>query len=182
MLGTSTFGLAMKLHKWFPVRIVDKILLVLSKIVIGSTEKFGIKRPKIGPMELKNVSGKSPVLDIGAVSLIKKGKIKVRSLSCMLYYLHVSKLLFCFCRDWSLDRLVYFCFTLVFIEDFNSSLLDLLKGCFILLLQLFKNINIGITLNFGLETRSIVFQIYQYIKKIHKFFLFTFVFFFNFLC
>ena len=80
LVGTSTFGLAMKLLKWFPVRVVDKILVVLAKITIGDTEKYGISRPKTGPLELKNNTGRSPVLDVGALSLIKKGKIKVESL------------------------------------------------------------------------------------------------------
>ncbi|ONK76524.1 uncharacterized protein A4U43_C03F29090 [Asparagus officinalis] len=77
LLGASTFVLAMKLLKLFPVKVVDKILLILAWVVIGDTGKYGIKRPKIGPMELKNTTGKSPVLDVGSLSLIKKGKIKI---------------------------------------------------------------------------------------------------------
>ncbi|KAG4197215.1 hypothetical protein ERO13_A05G009900v2 [Gossypium hirsutum] len=49
MFGFSTFGIAMALVKW----------------------------PKTGPIELKNVTGKTPVLDVGALSQIKSGKIKV---------------------------------------------------------------------------------------------------------
>ncbi|KAL0925838.1 hypothetical protein M5K25_004209 [Dendrobium thyrsiflorum] len=79
LLGISTFGLAMKLLKWLPVRLVDKIVVLLARMVIGDTGKYGLKRPKIGPLELKNGTGKTPVLDVGAFNLIKKGSIKIVS-------------------------------------------------------------------------------------------------------
>ncbi|KAH7849173.1 hypothetical protein Vadar_014139 [Vaccinium darrowii] len=77
MLGTSTFGLSMWLLKWLPVRMVDRFLLLMSRLMIGDTAKFGLNRPDLGPLELKKVSGKTPVLDIGTLELIKSGKIKV---------------------------------------------------------------------------------------------------------
>ncbi|KAH7652275.1 Indole-3-pyruvate monooxygenase protein [Dioscorea alata] len=86
ILGTSTFKLAMKLMKWLPVRMVDKVLVMVAKLVIGDTEKYGLKRPQMGPLELKNLTGKTPVLDVGALSFIKDGTIKivpeVESLTC----------------------------------------------------------------------------------------------------
>ncbi|RWV92731.1 hypothetical protein GW17_00044868 [Ensete ventricosum] len=77
ILGTSTFGVAMRLLKWLPTGVVDRFLLIMAKMIIGDTEKYGLKRPKMGPLELKNKTGKTPVLDVGALSLIKAGKIKV---------------------------------------------------------------------------------------------------------
>ncbi|KAF9662174.1 hypothetical protein SADUNF_Sadunf18G0025900 [Salix dunnii] len=77
MLGMSTFGIAMALLKWFPLRLVDKLLLLVATLALGNTDQFGLKRPKTGPIELKNVTGKTPVLDDGALSQIKSGKIKV---------------------------------------------------------------------------------------------------------
>ncbi|KAL6649264.1 hypothetical protein ACP70R_013488 [Stipagrostis hirtigluma subsp. patula] len=77
MLGTSTFGVAMKLLKWLPIKVVDRFLLLVAKMVLGDTEKYGLKRPKLGPLEIKNITGKSPVLDVGAWSLIKSGNIKI---------------------------------------------------------------------------------------------------------
>lgn len=77
MLGRSTFGLSMCLLKWFPVRIVDRILLWASYITIGDTNRLGLNRPKLGPLELKNVSGKTPVLDVGTLAKIRSGDIKV---------------------------------------------------------------------------------------------------------
>lgn len=77
MLGFSTFGVAMALLKWFPLRLVDKILLLIAYVSLGNTDQLGLRRPKTGPLELKNVTGKTPVLDVGALSQIKSGKIKV---------------------------------------------------------------------------------------------------------
>ncbi|XP_010249920.1 PREDICTED: probable indole-3-pyruvate monooxygenase YUCCA4 [Nelumbo nucifera] len=77
MFGLSTFGIAMALLKWLPLRLVDKFLLLASNIIIGNTDRLGLRRPKTGPIELKNATGKTPVLDVGALSEIKAGKIKV---------------------------------------------------------------------------------------------------------
>ncbi|KAG4144229.1 hypothetical protein ERO13_D05G024700v2 [Gossypium hirsutum] len=77
MLGKSTFGLSMWLLKWFPVRLVDRFLLLVSRFMLGDTEKFGLHRPEFGPLELKNRSGKTPVLDVGTLAKIKSGNIKV---------------------------------------------------------------------------------------------------------
>ncbi|XP_022893958.1 probable indole-3-pyruvate monooxygenase YUCCA4 [Olea europaea var. sylvestris] len=77
MFGISTFSVAMKLLKWLPLRLVDKFLLLVANFTLGNTERLGLRRPKTGPIELKNATGKTPVIDVGALSQIKSGKIKV---------------------------------------------------------------------------------------------------------
>ncbi|KAK7314476.1 hypothetical protein VNO77_33001 [Canavalia gladiata] len=77
MFGRSTFGLSMWLLKWFPIRFVDQFLLVMSHLMLGDTAQFGLRRPKLGPLQLKNLYGKTPVLDVGTLTQIKNGKIKV---------------------------------------------------------------------------------------------------------
>ncbi|XP_015688234.1 indole-3-pyruvate monooxygenase YUCCA6-like [Oryza brachyantha] len=79
MLGQSTFGLSMWLLKWLPVHVVDRILLLIARTMLGDTAPLGLKRPTIGPLELKSLSGKTPVLDVGTFAKIKSGDIKVRS-------------------------------------------------------------------------------------------------------
>lgn len=79
MFGASTFGIAMKLLRWLPIKLVDWLLLLAARMVLGDTERHGLRRPKLGPLEIKNVTGKSPVLDVGAWSFIKSGNIKVRA-------------------------------------------------------------------------------------------------------
>ncbi|XP_074569566.1 indole-3-pyruvate monooxygenase YUCCA2-like isoform X3 [Curcuma longa] len=78
MLGLSTFGLAMGLLKWLPLRVVDALLLLLARLVLGNTAKFGLRRPQLGPLRHKALAGKTPVLDAGALALIKSQRIKVR--------------------------------------------------------------------------------------------------------
>lgn len=77
MLGRSTFGLSMWLLRWFPMRLVDQLLLLISRFILGDTARLGLNRPKLGPLQLKNLSGKTPVLDVGTLSQIKSGNIKV---------------------------------------------------------------------------------------------------------
>ena len=77
ILGKSTFELGVTMMKWMPVWLADKTLLLLARIVLGNTDKYGLKRPTIGPLELKNKEGKTPVLDIGALPKIRAGKIKI---------------------------------------------------------------------------------------------------------
>ncbi|ERN15901.1 hypothetical protein AMTR_s00039p00215960 [Amborella trichopoda] len=64
ILGKSTFETAVFLKNG-------------SHSVLGNVEKYGLKRPEIGPLQLKNAMGKTPVLDIGALGKIKSGEIKV---------------------------------------------------------------------------------------------------------
>ncbi|XP_059642916.1 probable indole-3-pyruvate monooxygenase YUCCA4 [Cornus florida] len=77
VFGISTFGMAVFLLKWIPLRLVDMFLLLLANFTLGNTDRLGLRRPKTGPIELKNATGKTPVLDVGTLSQIKSGKIKV---------------------------------------------------------------------------------------------------------
>ncbi|KAL5672259.1 hypothetical protein ACJX0J_016565, partial [Zea mays] len=77
VMGISTFSLSVWLLKFLRVQIVDRILLLLAWFILGDTAQIGIPRPSMGPMELKQVSGKTPVLDVGTIAQIKSGNIKV---------------------------------------------------------------------------------------------------------
>ncbi|KAG0498215.1 hypothetical protein HPP92_002906 [Vanilla planifolia] len=75
-LGWSTFGLSMWLLRWLPVQAVDRLLLLLARLLLGDTAHLGLRRPKVGPLELKAASGKTPILDIGTLSKIKSGHVQ----------------------------------------------------------------------------------------------------------
>ncbi|KAK2996192.1 hypothetical protein RJ639_029465 [Escallonia herrerae] len=77
ILRKSTFELAVAMMKWLPIKVVDKIMLVSARLVLGNVEKYGLKRPSMGPLQLKNTEGKTPVLDIGALQKIRSGQIKI---------------------------------------------------------------------------------------------------------
>jgi indole-3-pyruvate monooxygenase len=59
------------------MKYVDNFLILCARLLLGDTEKFGLKRPKIGPLQFKMMSGKTPVLDVGTLAKIKNGDIKV---------------------------------------------------------------------------------------------------------
>ncbi|KAL8524287.1 hypothetical protein ACS0TY_014021 [Phlomoides rotata] len=90
MLGRSTFGLSMWLLKWLPIRIVDRLLLIVSRLMIGDTARFGLDRPRLGPLELKKLCGKTPVIDVGTFDKIKSGNIKVLPAIKKLKHHHVE--------------------------------------------------------------------------------------------
>ncbi|KAK4406029.1 putative indole-3-pyruvate monooxygenase YUCCA3 [Sesamum angolense] len=77
ILGQSTFELAVSMMKWMPLWVVDKILLGAARLILGNLAKYGLKRPSMGPLQLKNTAGKTPVLDIGTLSKIRSGDIKI---------------------------------------------------------------------------------------------------------
>ncbi|XP_072973508.1 probable indole-3-pyruvate monooxygenase YUCCA5 [Typha angustifolia] len=77
ILGISTYELSFSLMKWMPLWMVDKILLAMSRMILGDIEKYGLRRPAAGPLELKKAEGKTPVLEIGTLGKIKSGEIKV---------------------------------------------------------------------------------------------------------
>ncbi|KAK4441546.1 putative indole-3-pyruvate monooxygenase YUCCA5 [Sesamum alatum] len=77
IFGKSTFELAIFMLKWLPLWLVDKIMLLLAWMILGNMEKYGLKRPSVGPMELKNIHGKTPVLDIGALEKIRSREIQI---------------------------------------------------------------------------------------------------------
>ncbi|KAK4781779.1 hypothetical protein SAY86_015881 [Trapa natans] len=77
VLGKSTFELAVILMKWLQLWLVDKLLVIVAWLILGNLEKYGLKRPKVGPLQLKNTKGKTPVLDIGTLQKIRSGEIKV---------------------------------------------------------------------------------------------------------
>ncbi|GER29642.1 flavin monooxygenase-like protein [Striga asiatica] len=77
IFGKSTFELAVFMMTWLPLWLVDMVMLMLAWMVLGSTEKYGLKRPAVGPLKLKNTRGKTPVLDIGALAKIRSREISV---------------------------------------------------------------------------------------------------------
>ena len=69
------------------MRLVDRFLLIVSRLMLGDTARLGLDRPEMGPLELKNWSGKTPVLDVGTLAKIKSGDVKVLS---QLYHVSYS--------------------------------------------------------------------------------------------
>ncbi|WVZ52952.1 hypothetical protein U9M48_003950 [Paspalum notatum var. saurae] len=69
--------LGMILVKYIPVTVVDSLIVNSANFVFGDLSGHGIVRPKLGPLLLKSKTGRSCVIDVGTVRLIKNGVIKV---------------------------------------------------------------------------------------------------------
>ncbi|KAI4973651.1 hypothetical protein ZWY2020_041432 [Hordeum vulgare] len=69
--------LGMTIAHHLPLNLVDNILVMAANLIFGDLSRHGIIRPKMGPMILKSKTGRSAVIDVGTVGLIKKGIIKV---------------------------------------------------------------------------------------------------------
>lgn len=69
--------IGMSLLKYVSVENVDKLMLVMSKLLYGDLSKYGLIRPKEGPFALKLKGGRTPTVDVGTIKHIKEGKIKV---------------------------------------------------------------------------------------------------------
>ncbi|KGN62223.2 hypothetical protein Csa_006346 [Cucumis sativus] len=64
VLKREVVCVGMVLMKYLPVSVVDGILVGLSKLKFGDMSAYGICRPKLGPMQLKYATGKTPVIDV----------------------------------------------------------------------------------------------------------------------
>ncbi|XP_044321123.1 probable indole-3-pyruvate monooxygenase YUCCA11 [Triticum aestivum] len=69
--------LGMTLARRLPLNLVDNLLVMAANFIFGDLSRYGIRRPKVGPMIHKSETGRSAVIDVGTVGLIKKGIIKV---------------------------------------------------------------------------------------------------------
>ncbi|RLN30784.1 putative indole-3-pyruvate monooxygenase YUCCA11 [Panicum miliaceum] len=78
VMTKGLINLGMKLFNWrLPLKFVDFILVTFANIRFGDLSKYGIVRPNMGPLLLKAKTGRSAVIDVGTIELIKKGFIKV---------------------------------------------------------------------------------------------------------
>ncbi|XP_074312218.1 putative indole-3-pyruvate monooxygenase YUCCA10 [Silene latifolia] len=73
--GMVWMGLFLLNH--LPYKMVDKLMVMLSKIVYGDVTKYGFNRPTQGPFYLKVAHGKYPVIDVGTLRKIQSGDIQV---------------------------------------------------------------------------------------------------------
>ncbi len=74
--GRPTQYTAIKLQK-LPTWLYDFIAVNLQKLTVGDLSKYGLKRPTMPPSKQLRELGKTPVIDLGTVDLIKKGIVKI---------------------------------------------------------------------------------------------------------
>jgi indole-3-pyruvate monooxygenase len=83
----------MTLAQHLPLNLVDNLLAMVTKFIFGDLSRHGIRMPKMGPMTLKSKTGRSAVIDVGTVGLIKRGIIQVSISKEMIYTLYVYHML-----------------------------------------------------------------------------------------
>ncbi len=74
-LPTVTFGIALDR---LPPRLADALTAPVRRLTIGDTNALGLGKPIYGPIEQIKKTGRIPIIDVGTIQMIKKGKIIVR--------------------------------------------------------------------------------------------------------
>ncbi|KAI5066455.1 hypothetical protein GOP47_0019079 [Adiantum capillus-veneris] len=77
ILGKATFAVIQGLLRIAPLWLADRILLFCAWCKWKNTAKWGLPRPKEGPIAYKIHTRRTPVLDIGTLCLVKDGSIEV---------------------------------------------------------------------------------------------------------
>jgi indole-3-pyruvate monooxygenase len=65
------------LLSYLPLGLRDAIAMGTMGLVVGDLSRWGIIRPAVGPNRMIEESGRIPILDIGTIAMIKRGKIRV---------------------------------------------------------------------------------------------------------
>jgi hypothetical protein len=65
------------LLSYLPLRLRDAIAASTTSFAVGDLSRWGIVRPAAGPNRMIEEFGRVPILDVGTISLVKQGKIRV---------------------------------------------------------------------------------------------------------
>jgi cation diffusion facilitator CzcD-associated flavoprotein CzcO len=60
-----------------PLGLRDVIAVSTVGLVVGDLSRWGIVRPAVGPNRMIEESGRIPILDLGTIAMVKRGKIRV---------------------------------------------------------------------------------------------------------
>ena len=76
MFGRPTQHTSVLLSR-LPLRLRDAIAVSTMNLAVGDLSPWGIVRPSVGPNRMMEESGRVPILDIGAIAMVKQGRIRV---------------------------------------------------------------------------------------------------------
>jgi NADPH-dependent glutamate synthase beta subunit-like oxidoreductase len=76
LLGRPSQKTAVALSR-FSIDTRDRLIVPMLRIAVGDLSRYGIVRPKEGPIRLFADQGRVPMLDIGTIAMIKAGRITV---------------------------------------------------------------------------------------------------------
>lgn len=60
-----------------PLRLRDAIAMATVGLVVGDLSRWGIVRPALGPNRMIQDFGRVPILDLGTIDMVKRGRIRV---------------------------------------------------------------------------------------------------------
>jgi len=75
--GRPTQVTSMALSR-LPHKLGDAIALALRNLTVGSLERYGMRTSGISPLKQLREEGRTPVIDVGTLAMIRKGRIAVR--------------------------------------------------------------------------------------------------------
>jgi NADPH-dependent 2,4-dienoyl-CoA reductase/sulfur reductase-like enzyme len=76
VFGRPTQLTAMALRK-LPFWLGDAIGSLMSRLTVGDLRSYGIRRPRMAPARQLRELGRTPVIDVGTVRLIREGHIRI---------------------------------------------------------------------------------------------------------
>ncbi|KAJ6774653.1 FLAVIN-CONTAINING MONOOXYGENASE [Salix purpurea] len=77
VLSTNIVYIGMRLLGFgVPCKIVDFIVVLLSKLKHGDISKYGLPRPSEGPFYVKQRAGRTPTIDVGTVEKIRRKEVQ----------------------------------------------------------------------------------------------------------
>ena len=77
ILGIPAQALAVAC-RWIPRPILDVMFGWLARLTVGNLSRYGITRPRERILAQLTAHGRIPMLDIGTIAMIRKGRIRVR--------------------------------------------------------------------------------------------------------
>jgi cation diffusion facilitator CzcD-associated flavoprotein CzcO len=77
VLGRPTQVTAMMLAR-LPHRVGDAIALAFRKLTVGDLRRYGLRLSPTSPLRQLREQGRTPVIDVGTLAMIKRGRIAVR--------------------------------------------------------------------------------------------------------
>jgi cation diffusion facilitator CzcD-associated flavoprotein CzcO len=66
------------LQQHLPPRLADALNAPIAHMLMGDLTRYGLRKPKLGPIAQINQEGKVPFIDVGTIKLIRQGKAWVR--------------------------------------------------------------------------------------------------------
>jgi indole-3-pyruvate monooxygenase len=76
-LGVPLTGLGF-LGKVLPPRVVDRLFRSFLRLIVGDLTPYGIEPAPYGPLGLIADRGRIPLIDVGTVELIRRGRVRIR--------------------------------------------------------------------------------------------------------